>query len=157
MENEPGTNTSQRAPERVVVGIDGSTSSRAAIDWVLSRTGMGDTVVLVHAWRLPAVSGLEMPVASLADFEVAAHRLAKETVDGLDVDPATGPTVESLVVAGHPGPALIEAASEADADLVVVGSRGYGGFRGLLLGSVSTYVIHHATCPVAVIPPPDDE
>lgn len=147
----------ERESERVIVGIDGSSSARAAIDWALRRTGKGDTLVLLHAWRLPAVSGLEMPVASLADFEVAANRLAKETMDELDVDPETGPTVESLVISGHPGPALIEAASEPEADLIVVGSRGYGGFRGMLLGSVSTYVIHHADCPVAVIPSPDDD
>jgi len=141
--------------ERIIVGIDGSASSRAAIDWTLKRASKGDTLVLIHAWRLPAVSGLEMPVASLADFEAAAHRLVKETVEELDIDAETGPTVETIVAAGHAGPALIEAAQGAD--LIVVGSRGYGGLRGILLGSVSTYVIHHAQCPVAVIPTPEED
>ncbi len=138
--------------EKIIVAVDGSESARAALDWALDHAAPDDTIVIAHAWKLPAVSGLEIPVSSLADFEVAAHQLVKEIVAEIDVGD-DGPTIQTDVRSGHPGPMLIDCSE--DADLLVVGSRGYGGFRGLLLGSVSTYVVHHAHCPVAVIPCPD--
>jgi len=133
--------------QRIVVGVDGSDSAKEALDWALARATPDDVVVLAHAWSLPAVGGFEMPVASLADFEVAAHGLVKDIV--AEVETEGGPTIETDVHSGHAGLRLTQLSE--DADLVVVGCRGYGGFKGLLLGSVSTYVVHHASCPVAVI------
>jgi len=138
---------------RIVVGVDGSDEAQAAFDWALAHADDDDTVIACHAWSLPAVMGFEAPTFSLAEVEVAAHKLVKEMIAAADRD--DGPTLQSEVIFGHPGPVLIEQAEGAD--LVVVGSRGFGGFKGLLLGSVSTYVIHHATCPVATIPGPDDD
>jgi nucleotide-binding universal stress UspA family protein len=112
-----------------------------------------DTLVVCHAWTMPAVMGFEAPTFSLAEIEVAAHKLVKDLVTSAGGD--DGPTIETEVVFGHPGPVLIE--HSEGADLLVVGSRGFGGFKGLLLGSVSTYIVHHAKCPVAIIPSPHDE
>lgn len=136
-----------RLMQKIVVGIDGSESARRALDWAMSRADADDVVVLAHTWSIPAVSGFEMPVASLADFETSATRLVADLV--AEIDTEGGPKIETDVRSGHAGLRL--AALSADADLVVVGSRGYGGFKGMLLGSVSTYVVHHADCPVVVI------
>jgi nucleotide-binding universal stress UspA family protein len=132
--------------QKIIVGVDGSDHADQALQWALGRATAEDTVVLVHTWSIPA-SGFELPISSLDGIEAAAEELvaklaAEVTTDG-------GPTIEVDVGCGHPGLRLTDLS--ADADLVVVGSRGYGGFKGLLLGSVSTYVVHHAECPVAVI------
>lgn len=142
-----------RVMEKIVVGVDGSEAAKDALDWALSRARSEDVLVLVHTWSIPAMSGFELPVSNLTDFEVAAKRLVNNIVAEIDVD--DGPTIETDIRSGHAGLRL--AALSADADLVVVGSRGYGGFKGMLLGSVSTYVVHHAKCPVAVIPRKDDD
>ncbi len=82
-------------------------------------------------------------------FKEAAEKLVAEMAAPY-IDKADGPTIKTGVSYGHPGSVLIDLSE--DADMVVVGSRGHGGFRGLLLGSVSTYVVHHARCPVTVVP-----
>lgn len=133
--------------ERIVVGVDGSDTAKRAVDWAMSHASDEDVVVLAHTWAIPAVAGFEMPVASLADYEVAAHRLVKEIAAEIEVE--GGPKIEVNVGSGHPGQRLADLS--ADADLVVVGSRGYGGVRGLMLGSVSNYVVHHAKCTAVVV------
>lgn len=134
--------------EKIIVGFDGSDTARKALRWAVDHADDDDVVVIAHGWSIPSAAGLELPVASLADFEIAAHRLAKETAAEFEED--GGPTIETKVASAHPGPMLAELS--ADADLVVVGSRGYGGLRSALLGSVSNHVVHHARCPVLVVP-----
>ena len=135
----------------IVVGVDGSDQAKRALRWALDYADDDDTLKVVHAWNLYAVGGLEAPYLDPSDFEVDANRLVKQLVaDVVDVDHA-GPTLEPIVRHGHAGHVLIDLSD--DADLLVVGSRGRGGFTGLLLGSVSTYVVHHAHCPVLVVPP----
>ena len=137
---------------KIVVGVDGSGGSVTALQWALDEAALrGATVVLVHAWQYPYVG----EVASMA-FPVGESELydaATATIDHAlaSVSPLpAGVSVERHVVRGGAAPALLELAQ--DADLLVVGSRGHGGFAGLLLGSVSQQCIHHAPCPVVVVP-----
>ncbi|MEU6860371.1 universal stress protein [Glycomyces sp. NPDC046736] len=141
---------SQQASERIVVGIDGSAASSRALAWALRQAALtGGTVEAVQAWEVPAAYGTGMMVIPNADeFEAAAKDTLARTVDQVaGNDP--GVPVEQHVVAGHPAKALIGAAEGAA--LLVVGSRGHGGFVGTLVGSVSQYCVSHATCPVVVV------
>lgn len=136
---------------KIVVGVDGSDGARAALHWALDEaTVRGAELAVVAAWQSSAVAGL----ASVGAFpardliEQSARDRLDEVVaaEGLaDRDDVTVTLVES-----SPAPALLDAA--ADADLLVVGSRGHGGFAGMLLGSVSQHCVTHAPCPVVVVP-----
>jgi nucleotide-binding universal stress UspA family protein len=95
----------------------------------------------------------------VVDFEEVAKQTLQEAV-AQAAGPSTGVEIRTHVVRGQPAEVLLNAAK--DADLLVVGSRGRGGFKGLLLGSVSTQCVHHASCPVVVVrnttlPTGDDE
>lgn len=139
---------------RIVVGIDGSQGARRALEWAVAEAKLRDAhLVVVHAWLEPAAvavgsvitaGGVEPEI-----FEETAERTVADVLGSVDT---TGlpQGIESHVVSGAPARALLDAAEGAD--LVVVGSRGRGGFTGLLLGSVSQQVAHHATCPVVIIP-----
>jgi nucleotide-binding universal stress UspA family protein len=141
----------ERTARTIVVGVDASEPARAALEWAVGEARDGDTIEVVHAWNLNAIAGFEAPALNPATFEVEANRLLHEAVSE-----AIGPDRDDLTVVytpvhGHPAEALIE--RSADADLLVVGRRGQGGFKEMLLGSVSRDVVHHAACPVVVIPP----
>lgn len=137
--------------KRIVVGVDGSTASEAAARWALDRAAPDDVVVFVHTWNVDVAGGIGFGYEYVAAAEKAAEVLVIEAIDRHSSP--EGPTIEALVQQGHAGSRLIDAGS--DADLLVIGRRGLGGFRGLLLGSVSTYVVHHSTCPVVVVTDPD--
>jgi nucleotide-binding universal stress UspA family protein len=132
---------------RIVVGVDGSESSTCALRWALDEAetrGAGLTVLM--AWDYLSPPGRET-------FDPAYdEEVALEVLDGI-VRPlaAERPAVpvETRAVCDFPARALLEAA--ADADLLVVGARGLGGFAGLLLGSVSQQCVTHAPCPVVVV------
>ena len=140
--------------QRIVVGIDGSQGARRALEWAVAEAKLRDAhLVVIHAWLEPAAvavgsvitaGGVEPEI-----FEEAAERTVTEVLAAVDT---TGlpQGIETHVVAGAPARAVLDASHGAD--LVVVGSRGHGGFTGLLLGSVSQQVAHHATCPVVIIP-----
>jgi nucleotide-binding universal stress UspA family protein len=132
--------------QSVVVGDDGSTGAAAAVRFAVeaARARQADLVV-VRAWR-PPLAG-DTPSAEDAERQSLATA----------VDPLVGgySRLEYRLVADHPGRALTAAAEGAL--LLVVGSRGHGGFRGLHLGSVSMQVLHHAPCPVAVVREPAAE
>ena len=136
--------------EKIIVGVDGSAQAREALRWAIDHADDDDVVVIAHGWSIPTAVGFEVPVASISEFETSAHRMVKAVQAELDHDDDDGPTVETHVVPGHAGSVLVDLS--ADADLVVVGSRGYGGLRSALLGSVSNFVVHHAHCPVVVVP-----
>lgn len=137
---------------RVVVGVDGSESAKRALRWAIDNVPDIETLVVANAWNLHAIGDFEAPFTNPADFEIEAQRVVATAIDELELAD-DGPEIESVVRHGHAGQVLIDLS--ADADLIVVGTRGYGGFKGLLLGSVSTYVVHHARCPVAVVPSED--
>jgi nucleotide-binding universal stress UspA family protein len=140
------------ADHRIVVGVDGSESSKAALAWAVEQAKLTSaTVEAVIAWHYPvAFAGVPYaPIGSLMDTDLAG---TAEQVLGMaisaTVDPADQVKVSSTVREGNAPQILLEAA--AGADLLVVGSRGHGGFAEALLGSVSQHCVHHARCPVVI-------
>jgi nucleotide-binding universal stress UspA family protein len=133
---------------KIVVGTDGSACSEDALRWAAHQAELvhGDLEV-VYGWLLPYAEA-DITGLAIGACEQSGEQILREATAFLrDVAPTVpGRTV---LVASHPAAALIE--RSADAELVVVGSRGRGGFAGALLGSVSTQVVHHAHCPVVVV------
>ncbi len=137
---------------RIVVGVDDSKGARAALDWALDEARRHQAhVTLVHAYQLEVAWIDRADIARWAAMERrAAEGALRHLVEELSV-PA-GVELDAQVVEGNPVDVLIEAS--ADADLLVVGSRGRGGFSGLLIGSVSQRCAERAGCPVVVVPTP---
>lgn len=138
--------------ERIVVGVDGSETARAALHWALDEARLRSAAVdVVHAWQMPYVSSFPYPMVDVlsGEFEREARQVLDRMVGGADTSGV--PAVEPLLVCDGAARALLDTAKGAE--LLVVGSRGRGGFTGLLLGSVSQHVVHHASCPVVVVPP----
>lgn len=139
------------ASARIVVGVDGSEASRKALEFAFDRAELtGGTVVAVHGRALAAVTGpWSVRVApEVAEEMERVERLLAEAVAGLRQDHPDVP----VELDAMPVPAVRALAdASANASLVVVGTRGRGGFVGLLLGSVSATVLHHAHCPVVVV------
>lgn len=132
---------------RIVVGIDGSEVSIDALRWAARQaTITGAELKVVMAWHYPVLAG-DSPVSTVPDW----HADAMIALDRVIADAHLQKTLSasSEVIEGHPAQVLIDAA--AGADLLVVGSRGHGGFREMLLGSVSGQVCAHAPCPVLVV------
>lgn len=131
---------------RVVVGVDGSTGSRKALEFAFDHASRsGSKVTAIHAWRNHSRG---YPGEGLVEEIQAAERTLAEALAGFaDQYPDVKVTTEAIPV--PPQRALADASQAAE--LVVVGSRGLGAFTGLLLGSVSQAVLHHAQCPVAVV------
>jgi nucleotide-binding universal stress UspA family protein len=152
---------------RIVVGVDGSEASNQALSWALAEARLrGDTVVALHAWAAPYPAPTALPGAMLAPVEPGtaveggmAEALRKGAEDLLaQAVSRAGPadlTIEQRLVEAPAATALIEEAKGAE--LLVVGSRGHGGFTGLLLGSVSQQVANHAPCPVVIVRAPENE
>ncbi|WP_083462370.1 universal stress protein [Kitasatospora griseola] len=138
-------------PRSIVVGVDGSASSRQALRWAARQAELtGAPLRAVLAWQLPP--GYGMPVDfSDTDFEGQARRALEDSVAEA-LGEHLGVEVVLRVVQGHPAPVLIE--ETRDADLLVVGSHGRGAFAGMLLGSVSGHCAHHAPCPVLIVREP---
>lgn len=137
---------------RVVVGVDGSAGSTRALDWALDEArARGATLEVIHAWQPPYMGGFPFStvVPDFAIYEEAARELMARLVEGLDATGLPQPVKATIECTGAAA-ALLHA--EDRADLVVVGSRGLGGLKRWLLGSVSHQVTLHATSPVVVVP-----
>ena len=135
---------------RIVVGVDGSDSSRDALRWAKAQAdAMGADLEVVGAWTYPPASYPTLsgyvPMGDVVDM-AAETRIALTSVVKEELGEAP---VKIRVAEGHPAKVLLDAA--AGAVMVVVGSRGHGGFVGALIGSVSQHVVAHAPCPVVVI------
>jgi nucleotide-binding universal stress UspA family protein len=145
-----GTTGATAAEEtRIVVGVDGSDSALAALRWALRQAKLtGSRVDVVTVWHFPAAYGWE-PVGADADFEGDAHQILADALTAVE-SLRPGVAVARLVEEGPPAEVLLRVAKEAD--LLVVGSRGRGGLRSALIGSVSLHCIQHAHCPVLVLP-----
>jgi nucleotide-binding universal stress UspA family protein len=147
--------------ETIVVGVDGSEYGARALRWALRHAGGdGARVIAVHAWGVSAFAyGGPGFVAAVdpAEFERVARRALEQTVAELADDAPEGVQVEQRVLEGGAAGVLVQLARDEHADLLVVGSRGLGGFAGLLLGSVSAALAHHTPCPLAIVPPASRE
>jgi len=136
---------------RIVVGIDGSEGSMRALHWAAREaTSWSAGLDVVHTWTEPYSIFAEGAYVDPAPFEASARRILDGAVELLGRQGAVPVDVRPRLVADDAAIGLVRAA--AGAVLLVVGSRGHGGFAELLLGSVSRRCADHASCPVAVIP-----
>ena len=128
----------------IVVGVDDSDHAIAALRFAARTASLnGAEIIAVHGRGEPGT--LDLPAAAEPTEQVQAESLVTEAIEQAEIEQE----VTTRIVANNPGDALLEAAENAA--LIVVGSRGRGGFRGMLLGSVSQSVLHGAQCPVAVV------
>ena len=135
---------------KTIIGVDGSDNSRVALNWAIAHSEPGDELVAVGAWTYPAAAADAALYAPGLDLEADLEKRISVLVDAVAAQ--TGRSISIHVGNGHAGRILTDLAQTAD--LLVVGNRGHGGFAGLLLGSVSTYCVHHAQCPTVVVPTP---
>jgi len=136
----------------IVVGVDGSPGSRKALSWAAAEAaGHGSDLIVVNVWEhtlLPPAGSVSVSERYVPD---PSQRTADDLVQVIKEELGDEPPVfvQPVVKQGRPAKVLIE--ESADADLLVVGPRGHGGFAGLVLGSVSQHVAAYAKCPVAVV------
>jgi nucleotide-binding universal stress UspA family protein len=137
----------------IVVGVDGSKGSVSALEFAIEEARVrGADVKAVAAWEVPAAAyntGFVPIPVNPSDYEKIARDTLDRTIEDT-VSPTSDVSVTPVLREGHPADVLV--AESRGADLLVVGSRGFGGFKGLLLGSVSQQCAHHAPCPVAIVP-----
>ena len=136
----------------IVVGVDGSPESRKALTWAAAEAaGHGADLVVVNVWEhtlLPPAGSVSVSEHYVPDpSQRTADELLQVIKDELGEDPQV--LVQPHVKQGRPAKVLID--ESAEADLLVVGKRGHGGFAGLVLGSVSQHVAAYAKCPVTVV------
>ena len=138
---------------RIVAGVDGSDSSLSALRWAVRQAGLtGAAVDAVAAWHYPVAAGgfgyVPMGTGEDYDFKEITEKALADAISST-VDPGSGVRVRGHVIEGNAAQVLLDASDGAD--LLVLGSRGHGGFAEALLGSVSQHCVHHARCPVLVI------
>lgn len=140
--------------DTIVVGVDGPEGGVAALEFAAEEAALRKTRLrIVSAWEVPvtaygAGAAPTLDPAMLDAFRDRAEHIGEEAVaTAKKLQPSL--EVEAVTATGQPADALL--AQGADGDLIVVGRRGLGGFRSLLLGSVSQQVVHHASCPVVVV------
>jgi nucleotide-binding universal stress UspA family protein len=146
----------------IVVGVDNSAGATEALRFALQEARLRDTTLrAVHSWRYgyPGASGLQAnPVlvgAGLNDAREAAEAELDEAMGEVVGDAVFKVRIERRLLEGKPAQVLID--ESRDSELLVVGSRGLGGFSGLLLGSVSQQCAQHAACPVVIVRAISDE
>ncbi|GAA1990254.1 universal stress protein [Kitasatospora viridis] len=138
---------------RIVVGVDGSPAAAAALRWAARQAAMtgADVLEAVSAWEIPsyyALAGTVPPATDEANPQMLCARALRDAVSANLGDKPDVPVSELVL----PGPAATALLRQAEgAELLVVGSRGLGGFTGVLLGSISRHVVEHAPCPVTVV------
>ncbi|MFG3341280.1 universal stress protein [Glycomyces sp. NPDC048151] len=135
--------------ERVLVGVDGSPASTKALRWAMryaERTGA--SIDAVHVWQVPTVYGSPIEIVPGESFAESGQRALEGTVDR-ELGGRTDLEVRRISQGGYPPKVLVELSK--DYDLMAVGSRGQGGLKGALVGSVSLRCVTHAACPVVVV------
>lgn len=141
--------------KRIVVGTDGSAQAGKAVDWAAELAGIADAeVLLVHVFETdPATlpgGYVVLPQAELDRLrEASGNRLAGQWSEALQ---RSGARWRPILLDGSPAGGLLDLAARENADLIVVGSRGRGGFAQLLLGSVGHHLTQHASIPVVIVP-----
>ena len=149
----PGT---ARQHGRVVVGVDGSDASYGALHWAIDEAARREAQLdVVNAYGFHQYPSPYGPIVAVdpGQMEKSSKAILDEMVAGAFGSSGPPAAVELICASLTPAPALLESAKGAD--LLVVGSRGRGSFRGLLLGSVSQQCVHHAPCPVVVVRYPE--
>jgi nucleotide-binding universal stress UspA family protein len=154
------TATAGRSPStgRIVVGVDGSPGSKAALEWAIREAQVrASSVHILVVWQYPLATpanvwGLGMDPS--LDVQQAVEAASTEVASRLGLTASAQGDAATTWAATEGDPARALLAASEDADLVVVGSRGHGAFVGALLGSVSHQVVAHAHCPVVVVPNP---
>ena len=137
--------TTTETKPRIVVGVDGSQGSEDALQWAARYAELiGADLDALIAWSLP-----EIYAYTPRDYAADARAVLLRSVQRA-LGPDSGEHVTLHVVEGHPATALT--ALCADAQMLVVGKRGHGGFRGMSLGSVSHHCVSHGCCPTVVVP-----
>lgn len=140
--------------QRVVVGVDGSESSRVGLRWALAEAQLRDaTLEVLHAWRTPMIFvplAYSQELVEMGKMHDAALAFIDEQLDAVGADADCGVVIEPAAVEGYAAHALIEASHRAQ--LVVVGRHGQGGFPHELIGPKAVQVAHHSACPVTVVP-----
>ena len=154
-----GASQEEMTMSKIIVGVDGSEQSRAALDWAWEEAKLWKAPLhIVHAWVYPYAYGhrvtisepvelVKLDASHLLDHELSELRARKSTGDGDGVE------VHAQLIEGSPTEVILR--ESKDADLIVVGSRGRGGFLSLMLGSVAHQVSNHASCPVVVVRSPE--
>lgn len=143
---------------RIVVGIDGSKSGDEALRFALEEARLrGAALRIITVWSTPSAAYAGMAHVPTFDLREAEEQAANERLAAARalVGDAAGIEVETVAVEGQVARALV--AEAEGAELLVVGSRGHGGFTSLLLGSVSQQVAHHAQVPLAIVRAPREE
>ncbi len=149
MSSNPAGSKVGEPARRVVVGVDGSAASKDALRWAADYAALiGGDLQAVAAWQWPVSLGMAMPIpedySPLDDARAALEKTISEVLG----DPPAVPVTVDIVE----GAATLALVKESDgAAVLVVGSRGHGGFSGLLLGSTSEHCARHAPCPVVVV------
>jgi nucleotide-binding universal stress UspA family protein len=144
----------------IVVGVDHSAGAREALRFALAEARLrGASLRAIHAWPPPYTgAGFGFTESAYRADELSELRSAAESALDLTIEeaiPDAGEVeIERRVIEGAPAGVLVD--QSRNAELLVVGSRGLGGFRGLLLGSVSQQCAHHAACPVVIVHAPAD-
>jgi nucleotide-binding universal stress UspA family protein len=136
----------------IVVGVDGSEHSVDALRWAASEARLrGVTLRVVASFSSSIIStGYEVASPDPSDLAAASNTMLGAAIDTVrESGELEGVDIVTEALEGHAGEQLIKLSE--DADLLVVGARGHGGFLGLLMGSVTTYVVNHALCPVVVV------
>jgi nucleotide-binding universal stress UspA family protein len=147
--------TNENAANRIIVGIDGSEPSANALRWAADEARRRDVGLhIVTCWSYPMIPwGPYQPPISSEEFVQAARETAEAEVDKVLGADREGLDVTMEVLEGAPSLRLLDFGRIAE--MFVVGTRGRGGFAGLLLGSVSQHLTEHARCPVVVVPGAD--
>ncbi len=137
---------------KYIVGVDGSDHSKDALQWAVTEAvAAGASVTAVLTWQMPFDGSGFAPTTDIIDgFAGHQQSLLDEVVDRVDCNGLAEQVERVVVSSGNPGHVLVE--RSGDADLLVVGTRGKGGFFGLLLGSVAEYCLHNAAGPIALVP-----
>ena len=134
---------------QIVVGIDGSDCSKAALAWAAHQAELtGSPLMAVSTWEWPTSYGAPIYWPENIDFEEDARNSLKQSVKEV-LGSEDHPDVTQSVLNGHPAPILEDLSRSAS--LIVVGSRGHGEFAGMLLGSVSEFLATHAHCPIVIV------
>jgi nucleotide-binding universal stress UspA family protein len=155
----PGTAREHEAMSTVLLATDGSDIAIAAMARgvaILGRDHRFITLAVVPPAFVPTASTSPMDSHPILEDPELEHQVeeaqrAMSDTEIHDLDAALGIHAEHLVETGEPGPTICDVATEVGADLIVVGTHGHGWIKRVLIGSVSTHVLHHAPCPVLVV------